>query len=332
MASNIERACKLIQAKSEVTYRTDPTPALGTDDIYCRMIEYQPNIARAEKPRVGAVPTGLGSELASLSSKIDIEFDFVGMADSPLTVARWTRFLLASGMAVTASGGPPVDTQTFAFSSRTALASLTLYIFMFATGSGTAVQHIVTGARFKFDIEMGVNQVILCKLAGEGYQLSETDATPTLASIAYDASKTDAVAARNVTFTIGGVETRVKKFSLKSNRETNRVDTITDQYAVGKVFNNVPPGKTHEFNIDFEMQLNADYDHWAILKAGTLAAGLIRWDSPGLSRVSIAMAQLRLKDFKHEEDGAIMRINANYEVLDGAGLEDAFTIEFKKTP
>lgn len=329
---NISVTDRLIQAKEEVTYRTNPTPALGTDDMYCRKVECQPNIARAEKVRVGPSQSGHGTELGSLSSKIDVEFDAVGMVDDPLTVARWTRFLKASGMAVAGSGGPPIDTQTFTWSPRTALASLTMIFYEFAIGSGSAIAQTVTGCRFRFDIEMGVNQIIMFKFQGEGYNESEADATPTLGSIAYDAVALDAQAARNVTFTINSVATKCKKFSLKTNREVSRTDQINDALGVGHIDIGTPAGKTHELNIDFEMQLLADYNHWTALRNGTIVPWSISWQSPAGSIMTIPGASAKLKDMKFEDDGAIRRVNATFEILDSAGLSDAFEIEFTVAP
>lgn len=329
---NISVTDKLIQAKEEVTYRTNPTPALGTDDMYARKVDAQPNIARAEKVRVGPSQSGHGTELGSLSSKIDLEFDFVGMVDSPLTLARWTRFLKAAGMAVAGTGGPPIDTQTFTWSPRTALTSLTMIVYMFAIGSGSAIQQIITGCRFRFDIEMAVNQIITAKFQGEGYNESEADATPTLGSIAYDATALDAVAARNVTFELNSVVTKCKKFSLKTNREVTRTDQINDALGVGHIDIGTPAGKTHELNIDFEMQLLADYNHWSILRVGTIVPWEIAWQSPAGSITTISGASAKLKDMKFEEDGAIMRVNATYELLDSAGASDAFDIEFTVAP
>lgn len=327
---NISATDRLVQAKKEVTYRSNPTPALGTDDMYCRKVECQPNIARAEKPRVGPSQSGHGTELGSLSSKIDIEFDFVGMADTPLTAARWFRFLEACGMAIAGTGGPPVDTQTLTWSPRTALASLTMIFYEFAIGSGSAIAQTVTGCRFRYDIEMGVNQIIICKLQGEGYNEGEADGSPTLGSVAYDASALDAVAARNVTFTLDSVVTKCKKFSLKTNREVTRTDQINDALGVGHIDINTPAGKTHELNIDFEMQLLADYNHWTALRNGTIVPWSISWQSPAGSIATIAGASAKLKDMKFEDDGAIRRVNATYELLDSAGLSDAFSIEFTK--
>jgi len=152
MTTQIEVVSRFFQAEKEVTYRVNPTPVVGTDDIFARSIKFDPKIGRAEIARVGAKPVSAGSVLSSLSDTIAVEFDMVGLADSPLTKARWTRFLEAAGMAATGTGGPPIDTQTFAWSSRTAQASLTLLLYMFAVGSPSAVRHTITGVRSKFEI------------------------------------------------------------------------------------------------------------------------------------------------------------------------------------
>ena len=328
--SIIEARLQTILAKVESSYGSDPTPTVGANAMMPRAFDAgSPKINEIEKPRVDAKHRTVGKQIGSVSIPIKAEFEFVGRTDSPLTAPQFGPFLLASGMVVAATGGPPVDTQTYTFSSLAAQTSLTAWEFRFEQGgAGQALKHVYLGCRFAWSVEGGVDAPCKIMFEGEGLWGGVSDATPTVASLSFDDEVTDGANGKACTLTIGGVSTDVKSFKVKSGREVMRRDSILGTYGVKEIFTTAKPGFVNEIELDREVQLVADLNHWSEMLAEGKVAWSLSWTSAAGATVTISGGKLQAGSFSYEDDG-ILRLKQKFFACDSADTgDDAISIAF----
>ena len=329
--SIIDARLQTILAKTESSYGTDPTPTVGANAMMPRVFDANsPKIGEIEKPRVDAKHRTVGKQIGSISIPIKAEFELVGRTDSPLTEPQFGPFLKACGMVVAGTGGPPVDTQTYTFSSLAAQSSVTIYEYRFEQGgAGDALQHEYNGCRFAWEIAGGVDAPCVITFNGEGLWGGITDGTPTVASLAFDDEVLDGANGKACTFTIGGVSTDIKSFTIKSGRETMRRDSILGAHGVKEIFVTAKPGFVNEVSLDREVQLVADRDHWSRMLADTTKfAWSLSWSSAAGATVTISGSKLQEGAFSYEDDG-ILRLKQTFYACDSSDTgDDAITIAF----
>jgi hypothetical protein len=325
--SNIEARLLTLLVKVESPYGSDSTPAVGTNAVMPRSFKDDPNIAEVEKPRVDAKHRTVGKQIASVSIPIEAEFELVGHATAG-TAPQFGPILKAAGMSETVSIGTSV---TYAYNSLAAQSSVSMYAYKYQLGgAAAALLHKYLGVRFgALEISGGVDAPFVIKVSGEGLFGGTSDATPTVASLAFSDEILDGANGKNCTFTIGGVSTDIKSFSLKTNREAMRRDSIVGTYGVKEIFVTAAPGSVHEITLDREVQLKADLDHWSRMLADTTKfAWSISWTSPGGSIVTIAGPKLQEGSFSYNDDG-ILRLDQTFYACDDADTgDDALTIAF----
>lgn len=314
--------------KAESTYATDPTPTVGSNAVMPVSYKDDPNIAEIEKPRVDAKHRVVGKQIASVSVPLEIEFECVGHPTAG-TAPQFGPLLKASGMSETVSAATSV---TYAHSSLAAQGSCTLYAYKFALGgAASALRHEYNGCRFgPVEITGGVDAPWRIKFSGEGLYGTVDDATPTVASLSFDDNEiTDGANGKACTFTIGGVSTDIKSFSLKTNREVMRRDSITGTHGVAEIFVTASPGSVHEITLDRQVELVATRDHWSRLFADTTKfAWSLAWTTPGGSTVTIAGSKLQEGAFSYSDDG-ILRLEQTFYACDSSDVgDDALTIVF----
>jgi len=327
----IDSRLSTILAKAEVTYGTDPTPTVAANAMMPRSFDANsPKINEIEMPRVDAKHRTVGKQIGSVSIPIKAEFECVGRTDSPLTAPQFSPFLLACGMTVAGTGGPPVDTQTYIFSSLAVQPAVTIYEFRFSQGGAAeALTHEYNGCRFAWEINGAVDAPCVIAFNGEGLWGGVSDATPTVASLAFDDEVVDGANGKACTFTIGGVSTDIKSFGIKSGREVMRRDSILGTYGVKEIFVTAKPGFVNEITLDREVQLVATRNHWSrMLASGTKYAWSLSWTSADGSTVTISGSKLQEGSFSYEDDG-ILRLKQKFYACDSADTgDDAITITF----
>jgi hypothetical protein len=328
--SNIDARLLALLAEAEVTYALDPTPDVATNAVMPRSFSDSPEINEIDKPRVDAKHRTVGKQIASIAIPLEVEFEAVGSTASPLPVPMIHPFLLASGMAVTPSGGPPVNKQTYVFSSLAAQASLTLYAYKFRLGgAAAALLHRYYGCRFAWEVTGGVDAPMVWKFAGMGLFGGTIDATPTVASLAYPDEVTDGANGKACTLTIGAVATDVKSFTIKAGREVMRRDSIRGTYGVAECFITASPGFVHEITLDREVKIKADLDHWTEMLAEGKVAWSLSWTSAAGAKVTISGTKLQAGAFSYEDDG-ILRLSQTFYACDDTNAgDDALKVEFE---
>ena len=327
--SNIDARLLTLLAKTEVTYGSDPSPAVATDAAMPRMFSDDPEIGEIEKPRVDAKHRTVGKQIGSIAVPIEVEFEGVGAVDSPLSEPQLGKFLRASGMAVAATGGPPVTAQTYRFSSLAVQQALTLYAYKFQLGgAAVALKHEYNGCRFTWECSGGVDAPMVWKFSGMGLWGGTEDVTPTVASLAFPDEITDGANGKACTLTIGAVSTDVKSFTIKAGREVMRRDSILGTYGVKEIFVTAKPGFVHEITLDREVKLKADRDHWAEMLGEGKVAWSLSWDSAAGSTVTISGSKLQAGAFSYEDDG-ILRLGQTFYACDDSDAgDDALAIAF----
>lgn len=309
------------------TYGTDPTPTVGANAVMPVSFKDDPNIAEVEKPRVDAKHRAVGKQIASISVPIEVEFECVGHATAG-TAPQFGVFLTSAGMTETVVA---VTSVTYAYSSLAVQGSCTLYAYKYQMGgAAAALKHEYNGCRFgAVEITAGVDAPCRIKFSGEGLFGGVEDATPTVASLAFSDEYLDGANGKACTFTIGGVSTDVKSFSLKTNREVMRQDSIVGTYGVKEIFVTASPGSVHEITLDRPAELVATRDHWARMLADTTKfAWSLAWTTPGGSTVTIAGSKLQEGAFSYSDDG-ILRLEQTFYACDSGDTgDDALTIAF----
>ena len=326
---SIEARLFCLLSKIETTYGVDPTPAVGTDAIMPRSFSDDPDIAEIEKPRVDAKHRTVGKQIASIAVPLEVEFEAVGSIASPMVEPMFGKFLRASGMIVTEVGAGPVTGQAYTFSSLAVQAAMTLYAYKFKQGGAAlALRHEYNGCRFGWECSGAVDAAMLFKFSGMGLFGGVDDATPTVASLVFPPETSDGANGKACTFTIGGVATDIKSFTIKSGREVMRRDSILGAYGVREIYVTAKPGFVNEITLDREVQLVATRDHWARMLAETKYEWSLSWTSAAGSVVTIAGSKLQEGSFSYEDDG-VLRLNQTFFACDSGNTgDDALSITF----
>ncbi len=324
----IEARLLTVLAKDEGgTYGTDPTPTVGANAVMPVSYKDDPNIAEVEKPRVDAKHRVVGKQIASVSVPLELEFECVGNAAAG-TAPQFGVLLTSSGMTETVSAATSV---TYAYNSLAAQKSCTIYAYKYQLGgAAAALRHEYNGCRFgALEITGGVDAPWRIKFSGEGLYGTVDDATPTVASLAFPDDILDGANGKACTFTIGGVSTDIKSFSLKTNREVMRRDSILGTHGVAEIFVTASPGSVHEITLDRQVELVATRDHWSRLFADTTKfAWSLAWTTPGGSTVTISGSKLQEGAFSYSDDG-VLRLDQTFYACDSADTgDDALTIVF----
>lgn len=178
----------LLLAKSESTYKTDPTPAAASDVIVCNNVKVEPNFELKE--RLAVAPDGgkFAPSVVTMPVKISFDAELIPAATALTTAPPLGRLLKACGMTETITSGTSIiytqlkDIATWAAANT----SVTFWIY----GDGTIRKY--TGCRGNVKFKFTTNELITLTFEMEGFYGATTSTTyptatyPTLSPVLFN--------------------------------------------------------------------------------------------------------------------------------------------------
>lgn len=246
---------EIIQAKIEVTYNTDPTPAAGTDDILVQNVSMNnEGLRMVDRPAVRANIGKLQQVHAGMLRKItfDVEMKGAGATYGAAVFPESDPLLRACGLSATL-----VDTVSWTYQViSTGFESVTIYYFT------DGKRYIITGCFGNVSFSHGAGGIGIASFEFIGHSVAPTDVvlpTPT-----YDSVVPPAVI--NTTFTTGGFAAIIENLTvdlgnvIATNPSVAAIDGYADLAITGRDVNG---------SFDPEDELIATDDIEGALRAGT---------------------------------------------------------------
>lgn len=308
---------RVVLAKIESVYPTDPVPVAATDAVLVRSINATPlELDYAERTLVRPFLGNFEDLPARSRVKIEIELELAGFGTAgPATpTPGYAALLRACGLSQTVSAG--VDVQYKPISA--AFESATIYFYQ----DGTL--HKVSGCRGNVEIALDLNQVPVYRLTFTGLYATPTDVA--LPSPTVSAYQRPVVVnrANSTALTLHGFATaRLKSLSINLNNEVvhrNLVGQTTDEILIT---NRAPAG-----SIEIEATTVAAKDWWTAIQSVTLAA-LSVTHGPALNRVQLDAPNVQLTNPRFSEEDSIVHLGMDLQFMPGATGNDELTITVK---
>lgn len=194
---------KILLAKIEATYGTDPVPAAATNGILATNVLLSPmegtDVSRAlDLPYLGAQPT----IPTDLHRKITFEVELAPSGTAG-TAPLWGPLLRACAVAETIAAGVSVTYNPI----TTAQESVTLYFWLGST------LFKLSGARGTCTIEVGASGIPKLKFEFTGLYSDASETAPTLPTLAGFEKPLLASMAHTPVFTIAGTALKMKSYS-----------------------------------------------------------------------------------------------------------------------
>lgn len=274
----------LILVKSESTYGSDPTPTVGANALYVRDFSLKKVVEFKKLKRFGPSFSSRGDVPAQRWCEFSFDVPLSGAPDpggGNLADPDWAPLLKAAGMAVTASGGPPTTTNTWAPDSGAAQDSVTIYYYQFQDG-GAVQLHKITGAVCNAKFDLRANDICSVKFEGKGLYTAETNPSAPSAPTYVDPS--DAVVIGGATATVGGRSDIWTAMELDLGMNVVMRGNVNGTGGVAGFMRTRDPDAGVRGSYDPEKVLLSTYDRWADIIAGTTGALSVQFDSVGGTR------------------------------------------------
>lgn len=307
---------RILLAKEESTYGTDPTPVVASNAIDAEKIEisYEGDVLERNPVRgylSPVAPAGIGKRSVKLS--FDVELKGSGSAG---TAAKLGDLLEACGFAETVSAGSAVS---YAPSSG-AIKSITLYLYDLQD-SGSCVLHKVKGARGTMQLNAAAGQIAKFSFTFNGlYELPTDAAAPSAPT--YESTKPPVVESAQVT--LNGVSSLVvSEVSLDMQNNIVSSDDVNAATGISKfaLTGRKPTGK-----IAPEAVLLATYDFWTDWKnAAERAASLVIGATAG-NIITISMPKLTIDSIAGGDRNGILTRDLPFRASASAGNDEVSII------
>jgi hypothetical protein len=301
---------RVILAKAEVTYGTDPTPTGAANAILVRSLSVTPQDSDFTDRDLVRPYIGRSEQLPS-GTRVMAEFE-VEMAASGTagTAPAYGALLKACGFSETVAASVSV---TYAPVSNV-FDSVTIYY------NNDGVQHKMTGCRGTVSLSMQVKDIPVWKFQFTGIYNAVTDTA--LPAATYTSFKTPLpVTNGNTTpFTLHSFSGIMSELSIDiANAIVHRTLVggsesvlITDREPVGSV--------------TIEATNVAAKDWWAIAKAGTLGAMAITHGTAAGQRVQVTASNVQLTNPQYQDMDGITMLQLGMNFIPSAGNDEISVI------
>lgn len=279
---------EVILAKIETVYGTDSVPAVGTNSILVRKVDYGLDKLRmadraSVRASLGTQQQIYGGSMRQVSFEVEVKGS--GAAGTAPEIGPLLR---ACGMGETIVASTSV---TYAPASSS-IPSLTFYFF--ESVGGASVRHIITGARGTVSFRIKAGDIVVANFNFMGKFGTSTDiATPVPVY-----NTTVPVAVKGLATTLGGVSTLVMQdyeFSVNNNIETP--DSVTDTEGFG---NTTILKRDPQIVVNLHAEPVSVINHWSQISAGTslaFASGTLG-ATPG-NRFALNAGQTHVRNITH---------------------------------
>lgn len=299
---------RIILAKIETTYGTDPTPTGAANAIVVRN-NIDPKPLNADMVSRGLVRSYLGASdqlVAGQHSMIDFEVELQGSGTAG-TAPAYGPLLRACGLSETVSVGTKVDYKPVS----TGFESVTIYFNM------DGVQHKMTGCRGTVQFDMTAKQIPFMKFSFVGLYNGPTDTalpTPT-----YTGFKTPLVVNNTNTsgfsfFSYSGI---MQSLNINLNNTVNHRTLVGSDYV--QISDRQSSG-----SVVFEAPAIASLDVFSAAIANTLGALAITHGTVSGYKVQFASSTVDINDPTYSDSDGVNMINCPFTLVPGTG-NDEFT-------
>lgn len=282
---------RVILAKIETTYGTDPTPTGAANAILVRNLSITPQDADLVDRNLVRPYIGRSEQLpAAFRAQVEFEVEMAGSGTAG-TAPGYDPLLRACGLSATTSAGVSVTYAPISASFE----SVTIYM------NNDGVQHKITGARGTVSVQMKVKDIPVFKFTFLGLYNTVTDTA--LPSPTYTAFQTPlTVTNLNTTpFTLHSYS------AILSDLQIDLSNTLVHRTLVGGTESVLITDREPQGNVTVEATTVAAKDWWALAKAATLGGLDITHGVTAGNKVQITSSRVQLtKPTYQDMDGVSM--------------------------
>ncbi|MDX2074703.1 MAG: phage tail tube protein [Alphaproteobacteria bacterium] len=298
---------RVILAKIESSYGTDPTPTGGSNAILVRG-NLTPRPIAAEQVSRELIRSFLANN-EQLNANTHVEIDFeVELAGSGAlgTAPAYGPLLRACGMSETITASTKVEYQPISASFE----SVTIYF------NNDGVNHKMTGCRGTVSLGINANQIPVYKFHFMGIYNAPTDTA--LPSPTYTGFKTPQVAnnANTTAFTLHSYSGVLQSLDFSLNNQCEFRSLIGGTESI-LITDRKPSGE-----IMIEAPALATKDFFAISQADTLGALSITHGSVSGYKVKLDCASVDVGDISYEDSQGITMLRIPFQPIPTSGNDD----------
>lgn len=300
---------RVILAKIETTYGTDPTPTGAANAILVRNLNVSPQSSQLVGRDVIRPYLGNFEQLmASTHVELDFEVEAAG-AGAAGTVPAYGCLLRACGMSETVSAGVKVDYKPVS----AAFESVTLYFNV------DGVLHKITGARGDVELSINSSQIPVFKFKFIGIYNSPTDTV--LPVVSYSTQQTPLVANSTNTpsFSFFAVSPILQELSFQLGNQVDYRTLIGSQYV--QLTDRKVAGQ-----LTFEANTIAAKDWFAAALASSLGSLSITHGTTAGNKVVLTSATVDLLQPSYTDGNGVQMIQMGYVMVPTTAGNDEFTL------
>jgi len=289
---------RVILAKIETTYGTDPVPTGAANAILVRNLNVSPQDADFVDRDLVRPYLGRSEQLpAAIRATVDFEVEIAG-AGAAGTVPGYGPLLRACGLSETITASTKVDYAPISASFE----SVTIYL------NNDGVLHKLTGARGTVSIQMKVKDIPVFKFQFTGLYNAVSDVA--LPAPTYSAFQTPLTVTNvNTTpFTLHGYSAVLSDFQL------DLTNSIVHRTLVGGSEAVLITDREPQGSMTIEATTVTAKDWWSLAKAATLGALDITHGITGGNKVQITSSRVQLTKPQYQDmDGvSMLQFGTNY--------------------
>lgn len=304
---------RVILAKIETTYGTDPVPTGAANAILVRNLTITPQDADFADRNLVRPYLGRSEQLpAGIRVQVECEVEIAGSGAAG-TAPAYGVLLRACGMSETITASTKVDYAPIS----TNFESVTLY------ANVDGVLHKITGARGSFSIEMKAKEIPVYKFTMLGIYNTVTDTalpTPTYTAFQQPLVVTNV---NTTPFTLHSYAAVMSEMSL--NVSNNLVHRTLVGGSEGVLITDRQP----QGNITVEATTVAAKDWWTVAKAATLGGLDITHGLTAGNKVQITSSRVQLTKPAYQDMDGVAMLQMGTNFIPSSSGNDEFLISVK---
>lgn len=298
---------RLILAKRETTYGTDPVPVVGTDAVLIRDLTVTPLDAQYADRSLIRPYYGRSDQLPTTAmSRVEIEIELAGMKALGVATAGFAALLRACGLAETV-----VASTSVAYAPISAVFdSVTIYAFY------DSLLHKLTGARGTVSINLEAQAIPTFKFSFTGLWHAASDVTP--GSPVFTDYKTPVVVnnVNTTALTVAGYASATLK-SLSLDLANN----VVFRSLVGGAEQVLLTDRQPAGQISIEATTVAAKDWLTAVRSATTGAFSVT-HGPAGNRVKLDAPKVQLTDPKYSDQDGIAMLDMGIQFLPNTGNDE----------
>lgn len=298
---------RLILAKRETTYGTDPVPVVGTDAVLIRDLTVTPLDAQYADRSLIRPYYGRSDQLPTTAmSRVEIEIELAGMKALGVATAGLAALLRACGLAETVVASTSVAYAPIS----AAFDSVTIYAFY------DSLLHKLTGARGTVSINLEAQSIPTFKFSFTGLWQAAADVTPGVP--VFTDYKTPVVVnnVNTTALTVAGYASATLK-SLSLDLANN----VVFRSLVGGAEQVLLTDRQPAGQISIEATTVAAKDWLTAVRAASTGAFSVT-HGPAGNRVKIDAPKVQLTDPKYSDQDGIAMLDMGIQFLPNTGNDE----------